>query len=130
MRPGDWIGLGWVWVVWQTITGLGLLIAPLFSAVAAEWFGPGRGSALLLIAASILFAAVLPSFVISANRLVPVAGLLTALFGYVGTGVVLDGENKTLLAFLIITTFVVMVAAFNIILLLALVRMLIAALRR
>ena len=130
MRAGDWAKLGWIWVVWQTLTGLGLLIAPLFSAAAAEWFEPGRGNALLLIAASILFIAVWPSFGTNANRLVSVAGLLAALFGYAGTWVVLEGENKTLLAFLTITTFYFMVPAYTCIGILRLVRILFAAIRQ
>ena len=105
MTARDWKLLGWVWVAGLTILGIGILAAPELHAVAADWIRPGQGTALLLVAASILFAAVFPNLWASGNRLVAVASVLTAIFGYAGTMIILSNENPVLLAIVVLYTY-------------------------
>ncbi len=117
MFPADLRLLGWLWVVVQSLAGCALLLAPLVSGIPAEWFRPGQGTALLLIAASILFAAVFPTLLTNPNRLVPTASVLTAVFGYSGTILILRNENEALLALLLGATFYLTLLGFGLIVL-------------
>ena len=88
--------------------GVGLLLAPRFLPPESGWVNSGSGPALLLVAASILFVVVLdPLTHAQGNRLLWVAGILTAVFGYVGTLQTLDEENPLLQAVMLVATFYV-----------------------
>ena len=100
MMARQWIVLGWIWIVGFTVLGLGILLVPLV----VRQLGPGQGTALLLVAASILFAAAFPTLVVTDNRLMSTAGVLTALFGYAGTLIILNGENPVLAAIILLYT--------------------------
>ena len=104
-----------MWVAGLTILGLVILIAPASDTDIGIWFQPGQGTALLLVAANTLFAAVLPTLRASGNRLAAVAGVLTAIFGYAGTTIILAGENLILLAIVVLYTFYLALMAYTII---------------
>lgn len=112
MTSRNWVLLGWVWVVGLAMLGVGVLVAPAINEVAADELQQGQGTALLLIAASILFAAVFPTLGTNTSRLVAVASVLTAIFGYAGTLIILAGENLILLAIVVAFTFYIALIAF------------------
>ena len=89
----------------MTCLGIGLLVVPAVSPFVSSWAREGLGTALLLVAASILLVAVievLPE--IGKNAIVVVASSLTAIFGYAGTIVVLEEENSLLMGVILIVT--------------------------
>ena len=88
--------------------GVGILLAPLVS----KQLGPGQGTARLLVAASILFTAVVPTLGTTENRLISSAGVLTAIFGYTGTLIILGGENQILAAIILLYTVYLALSAF------------------
>ena len=112
MNRRDWERAGWVWVTGLTILGLILLIAARFRIDETFAFDAGLGTALSLVAAGILFAAVIPALGTSDNRLVPVATVLTAMFGYGGTLIILFDEDPILLAIVLSYTFYLALLAF------------------
>ena len=90
----------------MTLLGLVLLTAPAFLDAESRWISKGAGTAMLLIAASILFVVVFEALAkVGRNTPVNAATGLTALFGYIGTIKVLESENALLLAVLVIATF-------------------------
>ena len=98
MNRSDWVLFAWVWMAGMTCLGIGLLVIPAVSPLVNSWTREGLGTALLLVAASILFVAVfegLPK--VGKNAIVIVASSLAAIFGYAGTIVVLEGENPFLM---------------------------------
>ena len=108
LNRGDWIAFAWAWLGGMTGLGGGLLIAPFFLAEESNWVDPGSGTALLLVAASILFVIVLDPFTqVRRDWLLRLAGILTAFFGYAGTLKVLDAENSLLMTVVWLTTFYV-----------------------
>lgn len=108
MMARQWTFLGWIWVVGFTVMGLGILFVPLV----IKQLGPGQGTALLLVAASILFTAVLPTLGTTENRMASSAGVLTAIFGYAGTLIILGGENPILAAIILSYTIYLALSAF------------------
>ena len=112
MTSRNWVLLGWVWVVGLAVLGAGVLVAPAINEVVPDELQRGQGTALLLIAASILFAAVFPTLGTNSSRLVAVASVLTAIFGYAGTLIILAGENLILLAIVVAFTFYIALIAF------------------
>ncbi len=100
--------LGLIWIAGFTVLGLGVLFAPIF----IKQIRPGQGTALLLIAASVLFAAVFPTLVITENRLVSYAGVLTAIFGYAVTLIILVEENPMLAVIVLSYTVYLALSAF------------------
>jgi hypothetical protein len=90
----------------------------------------GQGTALLLIAASILFAAVFPTLGTNDDQLVSLASVLTAMFGYAGTLIILSGENSILLAIVVAYTFYLALIAFALVGVVRLIRIIFARLRR
>lgn len=108
LNRNDWIAFASVWLAGMSCLGAGLLIAPFFLPAESNWVSPGSGTALLLVAASILFVAVLDPFT-NARHEAPIrlAGILTALFGYIGTVQALEEENPLLLAVILVVTFYV-----------------------
>ena len=88
--------LGWLWVVVLSIEGLVLIYPIWFGSGIPALVQPGRGTALQLIAASILFAAILPTVTREASRLTIFAALSAAVFGWVGTWLILSSENRLL----------------------------------
>ncbi|MCE2499387.1 MAG: hypothetical protein J4G13_00810 [Dehalococcoidia bacterium] len=128
MTTRDWVLLGWIWVAGLTLLGIGLLLAPRINAATATEFQRGQGTALLLIAASILFAAVFPTLGTNANQLVSSASVLTAMFGYAGTLIILPGENPILLAIVIVFTLYLAVMAFALVGIVRLIRIIFARL--
>ena len=127
MTVSDWVLLGWIWVLGLTALGIGVLFAPLTSVTIASEFQRGQGTALLLIAASILFAAVFPTLGTNENRLVAAASVLTAMFGYAGTLIILEGENPFLLAIVIVFTFYLALIAFALVGIVRLIRRIFAS---
>ena len=103
MTAIDWKFIGWVWIALLSATGVSVLAIPDLATNTAEWFHPGQGTALQLIAAGIIFAAVIPTLA-REGLLVSVAGMLTAVFGYLGTMIILAGENAFLLSFVLVLT--------------------------
>ena len=82
----------------MTCLGIGLLVVPAVSPFVSSWAREGLGTALLLVAASILFVAVFEGLPrVGKNAIVVVASSLAAIFGYAGTIVVLEGENPFLM---------------------------------
>ena len=106
LNRNDWLVFAWVWMAGMTFLGVGLLVAPAFLSPESVWISKGSGTALLLVTASILFVVVFEALGKSGmGKTGPVAGVLTALFGYAGTIKVLDGENPLLLAFILVYAF-------------------------
>ena len=129
MTSQDWEWMGWIWVVGLAVLGIGILVAPAVDAFPAGWVQPGQGTALLLIAASILFAAVFPALATGRSRLISIASALTALFGYAGTIVILAGENTLLLAIVVAYTIYLALTAYFIVSIFRLIGYIIARLR-
>ncbi len=100
----DWRLFAWFWMIAMTCLGIGVLAAPFLLPPESDWIRKGAGTALLLVAASILFVAVFEG----KGMLVKVAGALTAIFGYTGTIRVLESENPLLLAIIITVTLYVL----------------------
>ena len=90
--------MGWAWVCGGTVLGLGLLLAARFRNDSIFSFDTGLGTALLLVAGGTLFAVALPALTTTDNKLVSTAGVLTAIFGYGGTSIILFDENPILFA--------------------------------
>lgn len=106
LNRSDWIVFAWVWLAGMSCLGVGLLVTPRLLPPESGWLNPGSGPALLLVAASILFVVVLdPLTHDRGNRLLWVAGILTAVFGYAGTLQALDEENSLLRAVMLVATF-------------------------
>ena len=80
MSSPEWKLLGSVWVVGLTLLGMALLLAAQFGIDDTFTFDSGLGTALLLVAASILFAVVFPTLRTTDNLLVTIAATLTAVF--------------------------------------------------
>ena len=129
MTARDWFFLGWVWVAGLTALGLGILLAPQISSDVPKPL-PGQGTASLLIAASILFTAVFPTLSTTENRLISVASVLAAIFGYAGTLIILAGENALLMAIVLLYTLYLALIAFILTAIFRAVRALFARLRR
>lgn len=106
LSRNDWIVFAWAWLAGMSCLGVGLLVTPRLLPPESGWLNPGSGPALLLVAASILFVVVLdPITHDRGNRLLWVAGILTAVFGYAGTLQALDEENSLLRAVMLVATF-------------------------
>ena len=101
LNRNDWLVFASVWMIGMACLGIGLLVAPLFLPQENAWTSKGTGTALLLVAASILFVAVFEG----KGTLVQIAGALTAVFGYAGTIKVLGSENSLLMAVIFVVTF-------------------------
>ncbi len=107
---GNWFG--WLWVGWHTALGVAILGSAIANSPArvgtcAYIRDAGHGTALLLVGASILFAAVIPpreTLQTSKNKLPIIAGLLTGAFAYIGTAITLMNENRSLLGLIYLTT--------------------------
>ena len=96
--------LGWAWIACLSIVGAIVAAAPNIEGLPPEWFSDGIGVALQLIAAGIIFAAAFPTLARNPKSIVAVAGMLTAVFGYLGTMMVLYDENQILLVFVLLLT--------------------------
>ncbi len=94
---------GWVWVVVLDLLGLGVMFFPALSSGTAQL--KGQGTALLLVAASILFAVVFATWDWKNNRLAAFASFSTAIFGFLGTSYILAKENSLLLTLLGVIAF-------------------------
>ncbi len=94
--------LGWLWVAVLSVEGLVLIFPIWFGSGIPALVQPGRGTALQLIAASILFAAILPAVTRDASRLAIFAALSAAVFGWVGTWLILISENRLLAVILVL----------------------------
>ena len=105
MSSREWKLLGSVWVVGLTLLGVALVVAARFGIDETFAFDTGLGTALLLVAASILFAAVFPALRTNDNLLVTLAATLTAVFGYAGTLIILFDEDVLLFLIVLIYTF-------------------------
>jgi hypothetical protein len=95
--------IGWVWVIFFVIEGLLILAGPFAHPTIRAFLDQGQGTALLLIAASILFVAIATTA--SETRpqpLVNISTWLTAVFGFSGTLIILANENPVL-AVLVVT---------------------------
>ena len=90
--------MGWAWVAGGIVLGLSLLLAARFRIDPIFAFDTGLGTALLLVAGGTLFAVALPALTTADNRLVSTAGVLTAIFGYGGTSIILFDEYPVLFA--------------------------------
>ena len=102
MTRNEWRIINWVWAVDMTLIGAGLLLYPVFFM--EQNTVTGQGTALLLVAASLLFTAVFATWDWRKNRLAAFASFGTAVFGFLGTSYILAAENSTLLAILIIAS--------------------------
>ena len=129
MTSQDWERMGWIWVVGLAVLGIAILVAPTIDTLPTNWVKPGQGTALLLIAASILFAAVFPALATGRSGLIPFASALTAVFGYAGTMLIIANENPMLLAIVIVYTLYLGLTAFAIISILRIIGYIIARLR-
>ena len=96
--------LGWAWITCLTVVGLIVLIGSQLESAPTGWFSPGQGVALQLIAAGVLFAAAFPTLAKDFASLVGIAGILTAVFGYAGTMLVLYDANPVLLVLVLLLT--------------------------
>ncbi len=86
--------------------GIGLLVIREVLPSESDWTRDGIGTALLLVAASILFVVVFETLSkADKNLLATVASSLTAIFGYAGTMIILGSENSRLMAVAIVVTF-------------------------
>ena len=90
--------MGWTWAAGGIVLGLILLLAARFRIDSIFAFDTGLGTALLLVAGGILFAVALPALTTTDNKLVSTAGVLTAIFGYGGTSIILFDEEPILFA--------------------------------
>lgn len=90
--------MGWAWVAGGTVLGLMLLLAARFRIDPVFAFDTGLGTELLLVAGGTLFAVALPALTTTDNKLVSTAGVLTAIFGYGGTSIILFDEEPILFA--------------------------------
>lgn len=102
MTRDAWRIVSWVWAVDMTLIGLGLLLYPVFFM--DQNTVTGQGTALLLVAASLLFTAVFATWDWRNNRIAAFASFWTAVFGFLGTSYILADENSTLLAILIVVS--------------------------
>lgn len=98
MTRNEWRIINWVWAVAMTLIGSGLLLYPVFFMERNTV--TGQGTALLLVAASLLFTAVFATWDWRKNRLAAFASFGTAIFGFLGTSYILAAENSELLAIL------------------------------
>ena len=98
MNGRDWHIMGWVWVAGGIVLGLCLLLAARFRIDPIFAFDTGLGTALLLVAGGTLFAVALPALTTTDNKLVSTAGVLTAIFGYGRTSIILFDEDPILFA--------------------------------
>ena len=90
----------------MTCLGVGLLTVPALLPQESSWVSKASGTALLLVAASVLFVVVFEALAKAGrDRPANVASGLTAVFGYAGTLKVLESENTLLLAVVIVATF-------------------------
>lgn len=98
MIRNGWRLAGWVWVAVMNLLGLGVLF---FQAVflSNEQLA-GQGTALLLVGACLLFAAVFATWDWKKNKLAAFASFSTAVFGFLGTSYTLAEQNPLLLALL------------------------------
>ena len=87
----------------MNLIGLGVLLYPIIFLDKNRF--SGQGTALLLIAANILFAVVFATWDWRNNRLAAFASFSTSVFGFLGTSYILAGENPLLLTVLGIVTF-------------------------
>ena len=97
MRKG-WRIASWAWVVMMNLIGWGLFLYPIIFYDDEPL--PGQGTAMLLIAATLLFAVVSNTWDWRNNRLVTFASFSTAVFGFLGTSYTLVEENPPLLTVL------------------------------
>ena len=104
--------LGWSWIICLSIVGIIVFAGPIIPNIPPEWFSPGRGVALQLIAVGIVFAAAFPTLAKDLTALVGAAGMLAAIFGYIGTLLILHSENPVLLVLaLLLTIYPILIAA-------------------
>ena len=103
MTRNGWRIVNWVWAVAMNLIGLGLLLYPV--VFLEKNTIPGQGTALLLVAASILFAVVFATWDWRKNRLAAFASFSTAAFGFLGTSYILVEENSALLTILGVVSF-------------------------
>ena len=97
---GNWFG--WLWVGWYTVLGVAILVFALVGTLSVS-----HGTGLLLVGASIFFAAVIPpreTLATSKNKLPTIATLLAAVFAYMGTAIALMRENAPLLGVIYLST--------------------------
>ncbi len=87
---------GWVCIAGFAVLGVAMVLAASLEVDSIFTFDTGLGTSLLLVAASILFIAVLATPRDTSNSLVIVATWLTAAFGYLGTFVILFDEEPVL----------------------------------
>ena len=104
--------MGWAWVAGGIVLGLSLLLAGLSNIDSIFAFDTGLGTALLLAAGGTLFAVALPALTTTDNKLVSTAGVLTAIFGYGGTSIILFDEDPILFALVWLYHFYLVVFAF------------------
>ena len=104
--------MGWAWVAGGIVLGLSLLLAARFRIYSIFAFDTGLGTALLLVAGGTLFAVALPALTTTDNKLVSSAGVLTAIFGYGGTSIILFDEEPVLFALVWLYHFYLVLFAF------------------
>lgn len=90
----------------MTCLGIGLLVVRVALPAESVWTRDGIGTALLLVAASIFFVVVFEALPgIGKNAIGTVASILTAIFVYAGTIVILARENSLLMGVILMFTF-------------------------
>lgn len=104
MTSSWWRLAGGVWVAVMTLAGLGVVLFPIIFPPGPDNDFKGQGTAMLLVAASILFAVVFATWDWE-KKLAAFASFSTAVFGFLGTSYILAEENASLLAVLGIVTF-------------------------
>lgn len=87
----------------MALGGLWVLLFPIIFP--SETKSQEQGTALLLVAAGILFAGVFITWDWRKNRLAAFASFWTSVFGFLGTSYILAGENPLLLMLLGLVTF-------------------------
>ena len=92
--------------------GLGILLGAGFRIDSIFAFDTGLGTALLLVAGGTLFAVALPALITTDNKLVSTAGIVTAIFGYGGTSIILFDEDPILFALVWVYHFYLVFFAF------------------